>query len=163
LLLDERGRLFGLVNIIDLAVLVLVVVLVIGFFQLRAEPGAGEDVKTVRMHIVIPLVHPDAVDDLNVGDQLVARGQPVPVWVKDIKVRDSLQTWFNSDGEMTLTTNPFRKDLVVVLEGRTAEVGPTMQLGYQEIRVGLEEYIVKTRMFEKKAEITEIEIIDEDK
>ncbi len=157
-MMDQKGRLFGLINIIDLAFILVFLALFVGFFYLNKKPGAMGEEKTVTVTVVLTLVHPDAVDKLQPGDQLVARGQFVPVFVKDVEVRDSLYVVETDDGRRVLTTDPYRKDMIVTIEGKTSNFGAEIRLGGQPIRAAFEDYYVKTRTFEWKGTIVDLQV-----
>lgn len=159
-MIDEKGRLFGKINIIDLAV-VLVIVLLAGGILYR-EKGSSAVVaqpRTVVMKVVCLGVYPDAATQIKPGDQLVASGNLVPVYVKDVKIRRALNGTPNAEGQIILAEHPFRKDVLLTLEGKTMAVSPAeIVLGGQRVRAGIEDYVVKTQKFEAKATIISVEV-----
>ena len=158
-MIDDKGRLFGKINIIDLAVLAVVLLLIAGFLYREKSSNVIVNPKTVVVKVVCPFVYPDVVPNLKAGDQLVASGQLVPVYIKEVDIRPAMTTVSKPDGSMILTTNPFRKDIFVTLEGKTNAISPAeIVLGGQKIRTGKEDYYVKTQTLELRATILSVDV-----
>ena len=158
-MLDKQGRLFGRISIIDLAIIVAGVLVIVGVFYRGKGPDTAVAPKTVQIKVVCPFVYPDVVPNVNVGDQLVANNQLVPVYIKDVEVKKAATTVSKPDGSMILTENPFRKDIFLVIEGETTAVSPhQIMLGGQQVRAGKDDYYVKTRTVELKATILQVEV-----
>jgi hypothetical protein len=158
-MLDKQGKLFGKINIIDLAVLLAVLLLVAGFLYREKSSSVIINPKTVQMQVVCPFVYPNVVDNVKVGDQLVANGAPVPVYITSVKVTPAQTTVSKPDGSMILTTNPFRKDIFLTIEGKTSAITPgEITLGGQKVRAGVDNYYVKTQKLQLTATILKVEV-----
>lgn len=159
-MLDEKGRLFGRVNVIDLAVVLVIVLLAAAYlYREKGSTSVTAAPSTVRLKVVCYNAYPGVAESLHVGDQLVAGGALVPVYIKDIRVRPANNATVRADGTMLLTTNPFRQDIDLVLEGKSTAVGPAeITLGGQKVRAGIEDYVLKTRLVELKAAIVAVEV-----
>ena len=75
---DSRGRVFGLINIIDLGVLVMLALLGVGFLtvlQQRETPELAESSR--RVAVTLQLRHPDIAQMIAVGDQEFRDGTPI--------------------------------------------------------------------------------------
>lgn len=70
-IVDEKGRLFGKVNLLDLVVVLLVLAVAgrFGYSRLKANVATGQD-KVIEMAILVPNVSKATVDALKVGDVL---------------------------------------------------------------------------------------------
>ncbi|MGI6550966.1 MAG: DUF4330 domain-containing protein [Syntrophomonadales bacterium] len=158
-MIDKQGRLFGRISIIDLAIVLAVVLVIFGVFYRGRGTNVAVDPKTVQIKVVCPFVYPDVVPNIKEGDQLVANNQLVPVYIKEVDVRQANTTVSKPDGSMILTENPFRKDIFLVIEGQTTAVSPhQIMLGGQQVRAGKDDYYVKTRTAELKATILNVEV-----
>jgi len=158
-MIDKQGKLFGRVSIIDLVIVLAIILVIVGVFYRGKGTSVAVQPSTVQIKVVCPFVYPDVVKNIKVGDQLVANNQLVPVYIKEVEVKAAATTVSKPDGSMILTTNPFRKDIFVVIEGETTAVSPhEIMLGGQKIRAGKDEYFVKTRTCELKATILEVEV-----
>ena len=156
-MIDDKGRLFGLINIIDLAVVLIVIVLVAGYFWTKRETGPVQ-VQTAAVKVLCPYVRPEVAEQLQVGDQLMARGQLQPVYVTELTVVTARDTGTAADGELVLQQHPFRQDMYITLEGPISYTGAEIYMAGQQIRAGLDKYIMKTQIFEAQGEILGIEI-----
>jgi len=157
LIIDDKGRLFGLINIIDLAVLLLVVFVAFGFFYRDRDAGTAET-RTAAVKVICPYLRPEVAAQIHEGDQLLARGQLQPVYVTELRVEKAKDMGTTSDGELLLQEHPFRKDVYLTLEGPVSQTGAELYMAGQQIRAGLEDYIVKTQFFEAKGEILEVRV-----
>lgn len=158
-MIDKQGKLFGKVSIIDLAIVLAVILVIIGVFYRGQGPSAAVNTKTVQIKVVCPWVYPDVTESVQVGDQLVANNQLVPVYIKEVDVRPANTTLSWSDGSMQLAQNPFRKDIFLVIEGETTAVSNVeIMLGGQKVRAGKDDYYVKTDTYELKAVILDVEV-----
>ncbi|MGR6837144.1 DUF4330 domain-containing protein [Syntrophomonas erecta] len=156
-MIDDKGRLFGIINIIDLVVLLLIVVVALGYFyrDRNADPAVT---RTAEVKVICPYVRPEVAEQIKVGDQLVARGQVQPVKVTELRIETARDTDTRADGELILQKHPFRKDIYLTLEGPISNTGAELYLAGQQVRAGLDKFIVKTEIFEVQGEILEIKI-----
>ncbi|MGI6452590.1 MAG: DUF4330 domain-containing protein [Syntrophomonadaceae bacterium] len=154
-MLDEKGRLFGLINIVDLAVVLLILVLAGGYFWSKRAP-ADTAVNTATIKVICPYLRPEVARQIHEGDQLLARGQIQPVFIKEIRVEPANDTASDAKGQIILQKHPFRQDVYLTIEGPIANTGGELYLAGQQIRAGLDKYIVKTQFFEAQGEILEV-------
>lgn len=159
IMLDKQGKLFGKINIIDLSVLLVVILLLGGFLYSQKGPSNVAKPKTVTMKVVCPFVYPDVAPNLKVGDQLVASGNLVPVYIKKVEVKQAISTVISQGNHLVLAENPFRKDIFLEIEGQTTAVTPgKITLAGQEVRAGIEDYFVKTQKVELEATILNVDV-----
>ena len=79
-LIDEKGRLFGKVSVVDLGVILLLVFIIAGaYLQLVVlEPtGMGAQEIPIRYTLEVSGVRDWTIDNLRVGDALFAREEPM--------------------------------------------------------------------------------------
>ena len=156
-MIDEKGRLFGFINIIDLTVLILILVVALGFFY-RHQNADPVVTNTATVKVICPYLRPEVAEQIHAGDQLLARGQLQPVSIKDVKVVTARDSDTRADGTMVLQQHPFRKDVYLTLEGPVSYTGAELYMAGQGIRAGLDKYILKTQVVEVTGEILEVEV-----
>ncbi len=138
-ILDDRGRLFGLVNVIDLLVLLLVVAAAYTLFtrfvadDMRYDPGAVP--VTITTHV--SEVRQPTVDAMKVGDTVYdhVTGQVIGEIVQK-EVEPYREPVDAGDGRLILAEVPERYNINVVLEGYGHDLGRTIRVASYEVRVG---------------------------
>ena len=169
-LINEKGQLFGLINVIDLLVLLAVVIAAvgIGWKVLGTEEDVAEapsNAVTVTYKARARGVYPYMAESyLSYGEelplQLVSNTSYLAYATLDkIEVEPSRVLSSDTDGNVTRQDDP---ELVDVIFTCTAQVSPddaVMSVGVQELRVGAS-HTVKTRYFEASSTIQSIEIME---
>jgi len=156
-MIDDKGRIFGLINIIDLVVILLVVILAFGYFYRNRTPDVTET-HTATVKVICPYLRPEVAAQLHEGDHLLARGQIQPAYIKELTVEKANDTASDSSGKIILQKHPFRQDVFVTLEGPVSYTGAEIYMAGQQIRAGLDDYILKTQFFEATGEILEVNV-----
>ena len=143
--IDQKGKIFGKLNVIDLIVILLIIVVLalVGYklvFSNGAMSGGGQKiVYTVKVEGVEPEVYEFIQERL---DAYVTAVEGTPV------ENDTYQmVWNANTGSQELQrVSSGTYDLVFTIEG-TIQNTVSSELGSQEIRVG-KSHIVKTDLFE---------------
>lgn len=150
-LIDEKGRLFGKLNLIDLAVVVIVVVAVAAVamkvFGNKAVSAVTSQQVTLTYEVVAQDV-PQHVADYCVahtGGQLLSSGKLLD---GSITACEAVEV---PDGDST------RTDLYFTIEVNTAFSNSAYSVGSQEVRVGME-HLVKTSDIEVEGVISNLEV-----
>lgn len=156
-MIDEKGRLFGLINIIDLVVLLLILLLAGGYFY-RQNQQAPAETYTATVKVLCPYLRPEVAEQIHQGDELVARGQVQPVRVTELRVLTARDSDTRADGELVLQQHPFRKDVYLTLEGPVSFTGAEVFLAGQPVRAGIDKYIFKTQTVEVEGEILSVDV-----
>lgn len=147
-IIDKNGRLFGKLNLIDLAVIVVIVVVVAAlgmklFGNDAVEAVTSPDVN-ITYHVVCEDV-PSAVAEYcqeNTGEQLLSSGKLLNAYLTECEIV-----------EMPDDTI----DLYFQIEGVSSYSGHTYTMGSQEVRVGME-HLVKTSSIECEGIICALEV-----
>ncbi len=158
-IIDDKGKLFGLINIIDFLVAVLVVLVIAGVAYKIRTPAATGEVKLVEVQVMVPCVRPELIGVISVGDPMVAGNSYTNVKVKSVEIKPALLVNSDSKGKRVMVTDPYLKDVYVTVEGTTTLSSATITLGGQEIRVG-KDYYVKSLDYEFKGIIFDVKISD---
>ena len=139
-LIDEKGRLFGKINLIDLLVLVLVVAVVLAVGWKLVGRKAAASVSNNNHEITFTVLFEDQPIEVaefaetQIGKQIVNNAKLVSAEITGCEAVSSIRTLGHSDLSITIrATGTFS--------------GNVWQVGSQEVRVGYE-YILKTSEFE---------------
>lgn len=167
-LIDEKGKLFGKVNVVDLIVFLIVVGVVCAVtYRLtssRVNVGGGNPVTTDEQYCYVTLysslVVPEISQSLNVGDKLVANSKYTDAEIVSIDEKPAAYVATNSEGEAVLSEHPIWKDLTVVVKEKVDPTSVILKVGNQEARVGYS-YILKTQTVETNCKIRGIEFKDQ--
>lgn len=165
-LIDEKGRIFSKVNIVDLIV-ILVIVAVIAAAAVKMTTGnttdsvAGDEAAQSEQQYcyatIIARLQPEEVgNNLKVGDHLVANGGYTDAEIVDVQMKPADYVGVNAEGQTVKSEHPMWKDITVVAKQKLDPSDVTLKLGGQEIRVGYD-FILKTQMVETKATVRNIE------
>ncbi|KJS14535.1 MAG: hypothetical protein VR69_17615 [Peptococcaceae bacterium BRH_c4b] len=158
-LIDEKGKVFGLVNIIDLIILLLIVLVGAGAAYKYTHKSAQGEIRTVEFQVMVPCVRPELAAAVKVGDKMVKDAIYTPVAVKSVDIKPGLSVNLNAQGNKVISYDPYMKDVFVVNEGKVNISSATITMGGQEIRIG-KDYYVKSRDYELKGTIMGITIKD---
>ena len=159
-LVDERGKLFGKLNIIDLLVILLLVVAValIGWKVTRKD-GASNASRTILTYTVeVEGVDQEVYEGIKayvpgesgIGDQLMANGEMVDAYVTNVTAAPHEGGLTMTDVNGTTMTFPVEGDdtldLTFTIQANVVN-SVTNEVGTQEVRIG-KSHIVKTVHFE---------------
>lgn len=146
--MDEKGRLFGKLNLIDLLViLILIAVVFVAVWKLglgKAADAVVSPKQTVTFDVTFADT-PESVCDFahsQSGEKLVNNGKTLEASVVEVTTAEK------ETGET---------DLTVTVEAECTYSDYVYKVGTQEVRVGYE-YILKTGRFEMTGVITDMEV-----
>lgn len=165
-IINEKGKLFGIINPVDLIVVVLILSIVGGFgyrmvsAKLNANGGTPfTQEKEAYVTLYASLQTPEVASSINIGDKLVANNQYTDAEVVDVKVEPAAYVSPNSDGKAVKSEHPLWKDLTITIKGKVNPSSVILKVGDQEVRVGYP-FIFKTQTVEANSKIRNIEIKD---
>lgn len=136
--LDERGRILGKVNVVDLLVL-LVIVAVVVFAVVRTTGGSSTTVP-VKVTFTVEEVRQATVSALleAVEDKSVVRddGGTVLGKVTAVSPRPTQEEFLTPDGELKAFESPVFSDVDIMVLGDGRISGSTVRVGSVPMRVG---------------------------
>ena len=161
-IVNEKGKLFGIINVVDLVIL-LAVVVVVGaiIWQVFGNRVTDAVSKQEEVTIVVSIAgsHPDLVEEVLrqdlVGEQIVSGNEYVNVWLEDYVMQIP-----TADGTIVDATDPTQKTIYIEIKSQVAAGTASPSIGSQELRAG-RTYIVKTQTFECSGIIYYVQIGDE--
>ena len=150
-LVDEKGRLFGLVNVIDLAVLLMVIAVGAGLVVKVVLPRLNDNtdkLKDVYVTVVCRQQPEAAAKQLvaSAGESLIAKNDFVDGEVVSATYTAHQAVDYDSNGTAVMSDHPYLKDITVVLKGKADPEAAVFTLGTQEIRLGYMIYVKTNRV-----------------
>jgi hypothetical protein len=144
--LDERGRIFGKVNVVDLLVL-LVIAAVVVFAVVRMTGSSSEPIP-VRVTYTVEEVRQATVnaltDALRAGGIVRDDGGTVLGEVVDVVPRPTKEEFPGADGEPKAWDSPVFSDVDIVVLGEGRMSNSTVRIGSVPMRVGKKVTLVGT-------------------
>lgn len=162
-IIDNKGKLFGLINIIDLFVVLAVVILAsvlllrfTGVREMRQDVG-GTPVTVIT---IIDEVRQETVDAIQVGDVVrdTAGGQVFGTIVDKEKEVHRKQV-STADGEVVWAEVPERYSVYLTVEGRGHDLGHVLRIASHEVRVGTS-VVLYARGYSVASTVLEYEIAE---
>ncbi|MDI9493901.1 MAG: DUF4330 domain-containing protein [Bacillota bacterium] len=163
-IINEKGKLFGIINVVDLLVLVAIVVVAgaigVQLFGQKINDAVSPQVD-LTAEVVIIGTAPRLVDEILrqdlVGERLVAGNEYMNATITDVWLEDYVMQAIRDDGVIVDATDPSKKDVVIEIKTKVAKDTPSPKIGSQELRAG-KTFIVKTQTFECSGTIRYVEI-----
>ena len=138
-IINEKGKLFGFINIIDLLTIIVVLCVVVGIlYKFKGdEITIGTD-NTQEIEFVVRLIpnYEEFYQQLEVGDKIAEDKRYLNAEITDIKIDDYYKSDSNEDGEVVISKHPYFKEAIVTIKAQATVKGPIVKIGKQEIRAG---------------------------
>ena len=166
--INEKGKLFGIINVVDLIIL-LAVVLVAGaiIWQLIGNKvsDAVAPQADLNMVVVVTGCSPNLVEEVLrqdlVGERIVNGNEYLNATVTDVWITDYYKQIGDSEGVLHNALDPSLKNICFKIHSKVAANTPSPKIGAQEVRTGTT-YIVKTQTFTCSGNIYYVQIGEED-
>jgi hypothetical protein len=160
-IIDEKGKLFGIINIIDLCMLLVVLVLAIGGVLYFSKERTKTTVETKDFYLTILCEQhrEEVMDAIVVGDRLYYGNQFINAEITDVWSEPAIMDVFLPDGTIVSGQHPLLKDIYVKLRiiGDPLDPNdPMIYLGSTHATVG-KLVTLKTTRVEIPAKIIKIE------
>lgn len=154
-IIDEKGKLFGKLNIVDLLVILLVIAAAV-FLVLRqeknADSGGGGAAATLTYQVLVKGVDPTYYDSVRQfvnpeegkRDQLLSNNSPIDAYLVDCTATPHAEYINTDDGQVkrVQSEEDKRLDLLFTVEAQVSDL-VTNTVGTQQIRVGTS-HVLKT-------------------
>ncbi len=152
-IINEKGKLFGIINIIDLCVL-LVILIAVGAFGYKtfAPKLSSAPTKTKEMWVTVKftITNEEALNALKKGDHLFSVLNPEKdATIESVSTKPAEVRVQTDDGDLFYVQDKKMKEVKVVFKMITPDNGgnAVTKLGSQEIAVG-KSFLIKTRFAE---------------
>ncbi|MDF2984982.1 MAG: hypothetical protein K0R50_492 [Eubacterium sp.] len=161
-IINEKGKLFGLINIVDLSIIVLILLIgsVLMLKVLGKDVGpitSEENQQEITVTFRSSVRNDEQIKALKENDKLISLLKPTDAYIKSItftKLEIPINT---ADGKAVYSVDPKRKELVVKFVMKTGAGNGIIKLDSQDVAVG-KEFTLKTRTFESKGTVEAIEL-----
>lgn len=164
-ILDEKGRLFGKINVIDLVLIVVIVLAVIAVgWKLAGDRLTSAVVGEKHIEYVVKCERVEQLlaDGLALKDfpeKLMSSGSYTSGSVESYSCEPHMLSACGEDGEALSCAEEGYYDLYFTISASVAGNSITNQVGSQEVRVG-KEHIVKTRFIELTGVVMSVEYLN---
>lgn len=158
--IDEKGRLFGKINLIDLLVVLVVIAVVAGLFWKLAgdevtDVLAPSSKTTLEYEVLCTNVLKDVGEyaAAHADGQLMSNGELLDGYLTGCTIEPYITTDVDADGNSVAVTEQARCNLRFTISVALAPSDKTNSVGSQEVRVG-RSHIVKTAELEITGTVT---------
>ena len=165
-LLDEKGRLFGKINLVDLIVIVVIVAVVIGvvwkvFGDSIEEAVTADSGSTLTYEVVVTGIDNEICDSVmeSYAGQMMSNGELVEGYVIDCQIEPYYVTDISDSGEFISAVSQTRSNLRFVMVATLEDGDIANTVGSQEVRIG-KSHIVKTCDIELTGTVTALEVTE---
>ncbi|MCI5897437.1 MAG: DUF4330 domain-containing protein [Anaerovoracaceae bacterium] len=163
-IVNEKGKLFGIINLADLLVLVLIVAVIAGvgvkLFGTQVQNKVAPQVDCI-VEVDIIGTSPRILNEIErqdlKGERIVSGNEYLNATIEDVWFEDYIVQTPRDDGTIVNSTDPSKKDVIVKIKTTVPEGTASPKIGSQELRAG-KTYIVKTQRFECSGTIRYVEI-----
>lgn len=162
-IINEKGKLFGLINIIDLALLLIIAALAVGgvLYMRREGPVETVDKQDYLVTILCEDFSQDVADAIIPGDRLYFGNSFTNLEIMEVDPQPAKMDVFMPDGTIVVAEHPELKDIYVKIKIIGDPVDPNdpmVYFGTIHATVG-KPVTLKTTSVEIQAVITNIEEI----
>ena len=140
-ILDDRGRLFGKVNIVDLVVLVVIVAVVV-FAAMRMTADGAVATVPVKVSFLEPRMQQALVAGMQTKGTIRDSGGNVIGELQSVEVVPSVEELLTTDGQLKTFTSSTRSDVTFIVLCQGTVTDSTVHIGGLAARVGADVRIV---------------------
>lgn len=163
-IVNEKGKLFGVINVVDLIVLVIILTMVgaigVQLLGAKVKDVVAEKVDCYAEVAIIgaaPRIYEEVLRQDLVGKHVVSGNEYLSATIEDVWLEDYVMQNPTYSGEIVDATDPTKQTIIVLLKTTVAKDTPSPKIGSQELRSG-KTYIVKTQTFESSGTIRYVEL-----
>lgn len=142
-MVDENGKLFGKVSILDVGILFLAILALLSYFVIRpGRPETQATTKTIHISLLLPEVNVRDLNTFQVGDKvnITIRSQFAGLaTLQDVKVMPRLVT-LPIDGQAKNFPDPdepYAKNVVLTFQTEARETSNGYVVGGAKVKVGI--------------------------
>jgi hypothetical protein len=135
-IVNEKGRLFGKVSIIDFFVLILIL-LVVGFagYKYISNSNSNPNTEEVTFTVKCTAKNEAYIKFLHVKDNLISSNTKMDAYIEAVSYTPAIVAGNDIDGKPVYSTDPIKKDVIVTIKMKHDPSSPLIKMGVQEISV----------------------------
>lgn len=160
-LINEKGKLFGVINLIDLTALLLVLFLIaaVGYKVLSPKIATSPTAKgEVTAVIKCTFRSENVAKSVQKGQQLVFGTDFIKeAYVTDVKYNAADYTSTDAQGNVHYVKHPVLKDIYITINAKTNTNAPTLKIGTQELCQG-KKFTLKTQTIEMDGNVEQLNV-----
>ncbi|MHB1127153.1 MAG: DUF4330 domain-containing protein [Bacillota bacterium] len=161
-ILDQRGRLWGKINLLDLLVVLVVIAGLIGYAMMSRNSGEGEtldSISPVRIGLIIDYVKPEVAQALQPGDTVTIIGAGILGRVETVKVSPAKVASTRSDGSRVVVEDPKSVDIDITVSGKGVVKGKTVKVSGFDLLIG-DQLKLRTQNFRGNATVIGVTVAE---
>ncbi len=142
-MMDENGKLFGKVSIIDVGIVFFAILALAGYFVIRSgRPETQASPKTIQISLLLPEINIRDLNSFHVGDKanVTIRNQSAGLaTLQNIKVMPHLIT-LPINGQVKSIpdpADPYSKNVVLTFQAEARETANGYAVGGAKVKVGI--------------------------
>lgn len=157
--IDEKGKLWGRINIIDLA-LILILIVAVAFvgmkFMNKGEITIIAEKQEVTLTIFTNAIFPFVKDQMQVGDIIrLEKNNAILGKVEHLDVRNGYTLVSTADGRWLEAEIPNKFAIDIVIKGEATKSGEFLSIGGTQLLIGTE-FIIKGPKYTAKGVISDV-------
>ncbi len=156
-IINEKGKLFGVVNIIDLLVILLIVLIAVGAAY-KTSNDEGSSSEKIEYTVLLQCVRPDPAKSIHIGDKLVAKNNYTTAAITGVKSTPGLLVSTTDEGKRVMVNDPYLVDVLITIQDQAVVSSANIEAGGQELRVG-KKYYVKSLDYEFEGVVQTIKFL----
>lgn len=139
-IINEKGRLFGIINVVDLAVLIIVVLVAFAAVVKLSGGNIKAPIASAKKEVAITLKAPSKSSSLltafNKGDQLMYGKLFIDAYIQNVELTPTMVNVQLPTGEIIPTPDPVFKDIFITFTSKVDAGQDVLVIGNSEIRIG---------------------------
>lgn len=156
--IDDRGRLFGKINILDIIILTIIIALTFGgiYKIMYVNTNTSMESKSIKVKLLVKEREKISLDKIKVEDVLKEYDTGFVFGkISDVKVEPATKEIETINGEIKRAEIPEKYDLYITTEANAMITENAIVSGNKELRVG-NTIVFRTKLYALKSIILEI-------
>ena len=163
-IVNEKGKLFGIINVVDLLVLLMIIAVIgvvgtklFGTKVAEVTQPKSDCYMEVELYGCLPSRYDEVFRQDLVGERLVSGNSYMPATIEDVWLEDCLVSGTDDEGTVQYKIDSAKKNIVFLIKTQVSPDSASPAIGSQEMRAG-KTFIVKTQTFETSGTIRYVNI-----
>lgn len=157
-LLDEKGRLFGKINLLDLCILlVLALAIVFGIKRFFLKPDESKMMRPAKLTFEITDVRQVTLDTIKEGHMLYWTDRSRPIGKIEKVEHIPFEQPLEKNGEWVNMPVPGKYSVTLTISADVKDDGNAFWLGGEQVRVGIK-YLLKTKYINIEAYLVGLDV-----
>jgi|SRR5690554_2128119 len=159
--IDKKGRLFGIINVIDLMVLLVLVFLILGgVYRMMSKPGRLKETTKAYITYEVPNIKMTTISNLKKGDLLYTYDKDELLGTIVESTYEPYSELLEREGEWVNAVVPEKYTLTLVVKADVVDNPDSIIGGGEEIRADVQ-YRLKNKKIAFFATVTEVELLEQ--